>query len=182
MNIFYLDQNPIQAAMYHNNSHVVKMVLETAQILSTTHRFLDGELHYELSKKGRKLKRYKLPDSRESILYKATHINHGSVRWVRQSSENYKWLYSLFEALLNEFEFRFGKEHKSKSLLYALSELPKNLPVGDFSELYLAMPDYCKIYDELNNTLSIESYRNYYILEKSKLNKYSKREIPYWLI
>jgi hypothetical protein len=43
MNIFVLDTNPAKAAKYHNNKHCVKMILETAQLLSTAHRIIDGK-------------------------------------------------------------------------------------------------------------------------------------------
>lgn len=176
MNIFYLDHNPIKSAMFHNNKHVVKMIVETAQILSTAHRILDGELYHVLSKKGRKLKRFKLNDSRESVLYKATHINHRSVVWARKSEENYKWLFCLFESLLDEYTFRYCKVHKSDDLKFHLSFSPKNIDkLTKFSEPPQAMPDYCK--DES----SVIAYRNYYRLEKSSFNKYTKRQIPEWL-
>ena len=44
MNIFYLHENPEICAEYHCDKHVVKMILETAQMLSTAHRIIDGEL------------------------------------------------------------------------------------------------------------------------------------------
>jgi hypothetical protein len=43
MNIFYLDKDPIKAAEYSCDKHVVKMILESAQMLCTAHRVLDGE-------------------------------------------------------------------------------------------------------------------------------------------
>ena len=61
----------------------VKMILEYAQLLSTAHRVLDGTITIGLSKTGRKVKRYVLPDDRDSILYSATHINHPSAIWAR---------------------------------------------------------------------------------------------------
>ena len=43
MNIFYLSTNTDECARYHCDKHVVKMILETAQMLSTAHRVLDGD-------------------------------------------------------------------------------------------------------------------------------------------
>ena len=43
MNIFYLDRDPVIAAQMMCDKHVVKMILESAQMLSTAHRVLDGD-------------------------------------------------------------------------------------------------------------------------------------------
>ena len=64
MNIFYLHKDPQQCARLHCDKHVVKMIIEYAQLLSTTHRVLDGELFFDKAKNGRKLRRFKLPDER----------------------------------------------------------------------------------------------------------------------
>jgi hypothetical protein len=71
--------------------HVVKMILETAQLLSTAHRLLDGTESIDTSS-GRKKRVYTLPDERDAVLYSATHANHPSAVWARQSVENYNWL------------------------------------------------------------------------------------------
>lgn len=175
MNIFYLDSNPEKSAKYHNDKHVVKMILEYAQLLSTAHRVLDGTEYFDLSSNNRKIKRYKLNDDREQKLYKATHVNHPSAAWVRESTENYYWLYKMFHTLCNEYTYRYGKVHKSSELLLPLGFYPKNLKEGKRTKVPQAMPDYCKDEDP------VIGYRTYYILEKSKINKYTKRKIPDWL-
>ena len=96
MNIFYLHNDPKTCAEMHVDKHCVKMILEYAQLLSTAHRVLDGTLNVGLSASGRKKTSYVLMDQRESVLYSATHINHPSAIWVRQSDKNYDWLFSLF--------------------------------------------------------------------------------------
>ena len=78
------------------------MILEYAQLLSTTHRFLDGTLSTGISNTGRKQTRYVLPDERDNILYKSTHINHPSAVWVRQSRDNYAWLWQLLKEVCKE--------------------------------------------------------------------------------
>ena len=100
MNIFYLDHDVTKCAEMHNDKHVVKMILEYAQLLSTAHRVLDGTLIDGYSKTGRKQKRYVLSGNLDSILYASTHINHPSAVWVRQSDKNYSWLFEMFESLL----------------------------------------------------------------------------------
>ena len=175
MNIFYLDHDVSNCAMMHNDKHCVKMILEYAQLLSTAHRVLDGTQSIGLSKTGRKQTRYVLPDGRESLLYSATHINHPSAVWVRQSDANYAWLYRLFGALMDEYTHRYGKIHSSERLSHALSYRPKNIPVGPFTEPTPAMPDEVKIPGD-----SIASYRNYYINNKNHLANWKKRNIPSW--
>ena len=69
MNIFYLHEDPIQNAKWHVDKHVVKMVTEYAQLLSTAHRILDGEMYYGKIPNGRNIKE-RLPDKREDILFK----------------------------------------------------------------------------------------------------------------
>ena len=77
MNIFYVHETPSICAQQHVDKHVVKMILEYAQLLSTAHRVLDGVESIGLSKTGRKAKRYVLSDQRDSILYNATHLKIG---------------------------------------------------------------------------------------------------------
>ena len=91
MNIFYLDEDPRQCAEWMVDKHIVKMILETAQLLSTAHRVLDGIESIDTSS-GRKKKVYKLNDDRDLVLYSATHINHPSALWARQAEEQYHWL------------------------------------------------------------------------------------------
>ena len=93
MNIFYLDQNPRICAEMHLDKHVVKMILEYAQLLSTAHRVLDGEEYFDMTINGRKIKRWRMSNSyMENGLMKASHINHPSNIWLRQSKQNYHHL------------------------------------------------------------------------------------------
>ena len=85
MNIFYLSDNPESAARQHCDKHIVKMVIEYAQLLSTAHRMLDGKEYIDVTANNRKIKRWRMEDGREAILYKASHINHPSAVWVRKS-------------------------------------------------------------------------------------------------
>ena len=61
MNIFHLDRDPVQSAQWMIDKHVVKMIVESAQLLSTAHRVLDGEEYYDKNKNGHKLKRWLHP-------------------------------------------------------------------------------------------------------------------------
>ena len=175
MNIFYLDHDVTKCAEMHNDKHVVKMILEYAQLLSTAHRVLDGVQFTGVSKTGRKQTRYVLSGSRESVLYSATHINHPSAIWVRQSDKNYSWLFDMFQALLEEYTYRYGKTHACDKLVWALEVRPNNIPRENFTEPTPAMPDEVKIAGD-----SIKSYRNYYINNKTHLASWKKRSTPGW--
>jgi hypothetical protein len=180
VNIFYLDHDVRKCAEMHNDKHVVKMILEYAQLLSTAHRVLDGVELEGLSDSGRKRKFWTLGDSRDYTLYKATHINHPSAVWVRQSVQNYMWLAEMLEVLCGEYTYRYGKVHKVErdGLMQLLkNEFPKNLPIAPFTEPTPAMPDDVKIIGD-----SIKSYRNYYINNKAHLANWKKRTTPEWYI
>ena len=75
MNIFYLDNDPKVAAEMHCDKHVVKMLVEYAQILSTAHRMVDGEKYIGKSKLGRKVTRYRLKKLREHCIQRSCHFN-----------------------------------------------------------------------------------------------------------
>ena len=157
MNIFYLHTDPRVAARYHNDKQVVKMILESAQMLSTAHRELDDDV--------------------DDILYRSTHKNHPSTKWARENITNYMWLYFLFEALCDEYTHRYGKVHLTdKKLRNILQHNPKNIsPDSSFIQPPQCMPDEYKI--EGN---SVKAYRNYYMGEKSGFAKWSKRRKPLW--
>jgi len=177
MNIFYLHHNPKTCAEMHNNSHCVKMILETAQLLSTAHRVLDGQETTVITEKGRKAKRWILSDDRNEILYSATHMNHPSAVWCRQNKSNYYWLSLLLKQLCKEYTYRYGKVHKCEQsgLVEKLQWTPNNIPIGEFTEPTPAMPDIYKVVND-----SITSYRNYYNGAKTHLAKWKNRNIPEW--
>ena len=176
MNIFYLHPDPKICAELHNDKHVVKMILEYAQLLSTAHRFLDGIQSVGVSKTNRKQTRYVISDEREHTLYLSTHTNHPSAIWVRQSYENYEWLYKLFIAVLNEYTYRYGRIHASARLIDALYTPPTHIPKGvGFTEPTPAMPDEYKVSGN-----SVRSYINYYLGAKQHLASWKKRQIPEW--
>lgn len=173
MNLFYLHKDPVECAKMHCDKHTVKMILELAQMLSTAHRFLDGKEYIDQGKNGRKIKRWFLDGDIENILYKATHLNHPSAKWVRETSENYIFTYALFLALCEEYTFRYKKTHLTQIKLQdALSILPKNIVIGSMTEVPQAMPEYCR------RPCSIDAYRNYYITEKSSILQYTNRDVP----
>lgn len=173
MNIFYIHTDPVIAAQAMTDKHVVKMILESAQLLSTAHRYLDGKEYIQLSKSGARLRKWNHPDPHlDATLYKSTHINHPSGIWVRQSKQNYMWLYRHFIALSQEYNRRYGKQHLSYMLLAdILATAPKNIPDIPQTPLLVAITD--TQWHVANNPL--QSYRNYYVGEKLKTEKDTQR-------
>ena len=158
MNIFFLDNEPHLAAQYQCDKHVVKMILESAQLLCTAHHLAPC---------------WELPDK----FYKATHINHPCSKWVRERTANYCWLGCHAFALCNEYTYRYNKIHASKPIIeWCLDNIP-NIPWGFTSTPALAMPNEYKCDDP------VESYRNYYREVKLKTIqcRWTKREKPEWL-
>ena len=136
MNIFYLDTDPAEAARMQCDRHVVKMILETAQLLSTAHHELDGE----------------------SPAYKPTHKNHPSAVWVRSSTTAYRWAWQHLQSLGSEYQRRYGKTHKTiREHLDALYSAPKAIPAGEFTDPPQCMPDEYKRDD---TTLAYQLYYN----------------------
>lgn len=177
MNIFYISADPAQAAEWMVDKHVVKMILESAQLLSTAHRILDGTETMGKTATGRNAKRWILPDARESVLYSATHVNHPSAVWCRQSVMNYNWLADHMFALFNEYTYRYNKQHKCEGeLSYMLQSPPLNLKEYDMTVMPSAMADEYKISDD-----PITNYRNYYKVGKSRMHKWTNRKPPEWI-
>ena len=158
MNIFYLDRDPKIAAQMHCDKHVVKMILESAQMLSIAHRVLDGD---------------EIADSKG--LYKMIHKNHPCAIWARTNSENYGWLWSLYDNLMKEYTYRYYKHHASERMIHNLWALPQNMPHGDFTDPPQCMPDYCK------NDDTVSAYQSYYIVEKSDFATWKRRVKPEWI-
>jgi len=177
MNIFYVDQCPVKSAKSLVDKHVVKMILETAQLLSTAHRIIDGELYQGLSNSGRKAKRWRLKDTREDILYSATHINHPSAVWVRQSVENYNWLVDHLFALSDEYTYRYDKQHVTIAKMgYEIQSPPHGLKEWDMTPMPSCMDKQYIISDD-----PIVNYRNYYIHGKKHIHAWKRREAPDWI-
>lgn len=176
MNRFVLHEDPFIAAKMHCDKHVVKMILEEAQMLSTAHRLLDGE-EYVDDTGGRKIKRWSLPNvEKELVLYKATHVKHPCTVWSMQSKANYVWSLQLLEGLLNEYTHRYGKHHKTEYVYERLLDAPKNIPIGPLTMFPQAMPDACK------RDNPVDGYRTYYIEHKKDFAKWTSRPQPEWWI
>jgi len=154
MNIFFLDENPTLSAQYHVDKHVVKMILETAQLLCGVHHMTDQVT--------------------DQVPYKLSHKNHPCSIWCRESLSNYLYLCELGLELSKEYTYRYGKRHKSQDVIeWCLINKP-NIPDIEFTDPAKAMPDEFKV-DSV-----VESYRNYYMVAKSNLAAWKNREKPFW--
>jgi len=174
MNIFVLDNDPAVSAHMMCDKHVVKMIVETAQMLSTVHRYLDGQQYIDVSANNRRIKRWNHP-THDQILYKSVMLNHPCTVWARTSHMNYHWLAGHGMALCNEYDHRYNNHHMTTRLMRWLrGNPPKNIPHGKLTPFAQAMPDQYKSQD------AVEAYRNYYLGEKAGFAKWTNREIPEW--
>jgi len=173
MNLFVLDEDPVVAAISQCDAHVVKMILETSQMLSTAHRILDGNM----IKSPRK--HWVLPDTREEILYRCTHFNHPCNVWIRESKQNYLWAFRHLEALSQEFEHRFKKTHKSwEKLSEVLSNTPNSISDSGMTPFRLAMGAEPQCIDPRD---PVGSYRKFYATKQKRFKmRWTDREIPEW--
>lgn len=162
----------------HCDKHVVKMIIEYAQLMSTAHRILDGEEYIDKTSNGRRIRRWRHSEPQMEIgLMKASHINHPSAVWVRYSRENYIWLYNMWYYLLKEYTHRYGKKHACSKYMDFLYLPPLNITKKYFTTPTPAMPDDCKILGD-----SLSSYKKYYIEKKVRFAKWTNRQTPIWFI
>ncbi len=164
MNIFVLHLNPRLAAEMHCDKHVVKMILETAQLLYSAHWLLCPE---------------ELPEG----AYKKTHVNHPCSIWVRQSIVNYHWLCELGWWLCKEYQYRYpksNKPHKTEThILWLRDHPPKNIPLVDATPFPQAMPV------EFKHSDPVVAYETFYRESKMKARgivQYTRRPTPAFLL
>lgn len=162
MNIFFLNLDPKKCAQMHLDKHVVKMILESVQLLCSAHH-----IH---------------PNTNYNPPYKLTHKNHPCAIWVRQSLSNYLWLIKLTRELCIEYTFRYSKKHKCEEYL---DDLENNVPlIVDIGLTIpaMAMPDTykSKLSESFNDNIEavIDAYKQYYFFEKNSILTWKKREIP----
>lgn len=158
MNIFILDDDPKLAAQAHVDSHIVKMPIEIAQLLSTAHR---------------------LNNSSNDILYKITHKNHPCAIWTRSSQDSYNYTTQIGLFLCEEYTHRYNKIHASSKVIEWCKNNPLSLPDINLNPAQ-AMPE---IHKDIN---PIKAYRQYYATKTHKTNGkimmiYTNREPPKWL-
>jgi hypothetical protein len=154
MNIFALDSDPVRAAEYMCDKHVVKMALETAQLLCTA-----------LAQHGA-----------EELPYKPTHRNHPCTIWAAESRANFLWLAEHGDAICREYSKRYGgREHKSRAVIVRAAEQSAKIPERSLTRFAQAMPDQYK------NADPVAAYRAYYIGDKARFASWrAPAVVPDW--
>jgi len=127
MNIFVLDKDPIKSAQLQKDRHVIKMCLESCQLLCNCF-------------------------DQDEVPYKRTHYNHPCSKWARESEENFNWLKQHAIALCEEYTFRYGKIHKCKQVINNLPEFKCNNK--QMTKFALAMPEQYKEEDEVKSYIN----------------------------
>lgn len=155
MNIFAVSYNTKECAVALDDKRLVKMVLETAQMLSTA--------MYAHSVSGP---------------YKPTHKNHPCTIWVGASQGNYQWTISLFTELLQEYTYRYNRQHKCRELYGIFDAFSKYTLTDGGGRTDFAN---CTIYKEISDP--INAYRKYLIYKwdnDKRAPKWTNREPPDW--
>jgi len=198
LNIFVLDPCPWQAAKQHCDKHVVKMILEYGQMLSTAHRLLDGQPITAIDPENRRRpkKMWLFPGEQPYLnadldedgnwvyrwiilnqsIYNVAHANHPCSAWARETDANYHWLRQLFSACLDEYTRRYGKVHSAARLEELLTRAPHGVKRSQQTPFPLAMPE------EFKNEDAVEAYRNFYAGAKARFAKWTDVPVPKWFI
>lgn len=151
MNIFVLDMDIEKCANYHNDRHVVKMITEHTQMLSTACRLFGVDQGYRI-----------------------THINHPCNIWTRTSLDNWLWLRDLTEALHNEWQIRYNHSHNHKAFEVAMGLDNPNISRNGLTKFVQAMPL------EYVNVNPIQAYRNYYMGDKRYIASWRNGKPSWW--
>lgn len=151
MNIFALSYNVEECAIWHLDKHIVKMPLETAQMLCTV-----------LNKLG------------ISTPYKPVHAKHPCTLWAGINQSNFRWLSNLGLELCKEYNYRYQKEHACHKVIMECISSTDKLPEGNLTPFAQAMPD------EYKNPDPIIAYQNYYKFGKSHIASWKLRSKPAW--
>lgn len=151
MNIFVLDDDPTKCVVQYPDKHVVKMITESVQMLSTANR-VNGV----------------------DIGYRKTHANHPCTIWVRSSLSNYFWVCELVEAMHKEWQYRYNHVHNHKAFDMYLTIPILDIPDHGLTQFVQCMPE------EYRSDSAIDAYRRFYIKDKWHIRQYTKRDIPEW--
>lgn len=204
MNIFVLNHNPYTAAAQHCDKHVLKMIIEYGQLMSTAHRLLDG-VRTEATGVWAKPKTFHLLQGERvvekeivkeildeegnhvetriehklvienPVCYNLTHANHPCGIWTRETDANYHWLQMLFTGTMQEYNRRYGKAHAASQVHPFLSRAPRNIPRGQLTPFALAMPDEFKVQDD-----AVASYQAFYVGSKARFARWTNTPAPEW--
>lgn len=156
MNIFILHSDAKENAKLYCDKHLVKMILESVQILCSVSR----------------LKGIEAP-------YKLTHENHPCVKWVAQSEAHWDMLINMVVALNNEYKFRYNKNNNHKSYEVMKKLVKPSFSLTEATGQFFAVVDEVKL---LGLKEVISEYRKYYKDKYGKMKMtWKNREVPNFL-
>lgn len=170
MNLFLLSLDRKECVSWYADKHIVKMILELAQLLYGVWGAVEDPVWRDHAPKGG---------------YKMTHINHPTAKWMRASKQNYIFAASFAHPMLDEYTKRYNKIHGCKIHLdWLVANIPPSLPDGPLTQLPQAMPSQYKVNDGCGTMEdTVTAYRAYYAGDKVKNIKitYTNAEWPHWL-
>ena len=174
MNVFCLDRDPTKAAEMMCDKHVVKMIIETCQILSAV---IDVNYIDEHRAKGWKSK----PSQQLGCPnYPPAHVKHPATLWAIEARGNAVWLCKHLRELCRQYYLRYdNKSHKLEGC----------------TQIYEAQLQYCKFKQERKTEFvqaitdkrwhrkdPVEAYRTYYNMEKFTFAKWKLGNKPEWFV
>jgi hypothetical protein len=186
MNIFHLDKDPVKAAEYMADKHVVKMCLEYSQLLCTSHWVgWQKMLKPPAELKGKNLKEWlgqSIPHPDLVPQYSMTHVNHPSAKWARECWGNYNWLVRHALALCNEYTRRYGRTIKCEAVIRWAGRFPPPLFENTNPDSPMAMTPFATAMPEIYKVQGdpVQSYRNYYHGSKVRFAKWKYTSPPPW--
>ena len=161
MNIFAVHDDPCVAATQLCDKHVVKMIVEGCQMLSTNHRLSGSHVVYA-----------------PVNLYKQSFQNHPCTIWARATTANYMWLAEHTHELSLEYTRRYNKIHKAHDMtVWFTKYYPLRIPDGELTPFAQAMPEEFKVPGD-----AVAAYRKYYIGAKSRFAKWKFTKTPDWYV
>ena len=163
MNMFILDSDPIKAAQLNADTHCSKIILEIAQMLCTTYNLQGIEAPY-----------------------KTCHVNHPVTKWIRSSYDNFMWAVMHGAALYEEKLFRTGKGHKSADIITWAFSYSKDLkfPNTGLEPFAIAINEnaLCRKDPSFDESDPVKCYQLYYKYDKKNIAKWTKRDIPEFML
>lgn len=152
MNIFILDNDLEKCARYHSDKHVIKMILESTQMLCTV-----------------------LHQNGLEAPYRPTHFHHPCTLWAGESLANWKWLKKLTLKLNDEYKYRYRHKVDHKSAAAAKSLPLPPIPDIGLTEFAQAVPEIYRVPGD-----AVRAYRKFYLAEKASFATWTRRSIPEW--
>ena len=150
MNIFILSRDPVEAAKWQCDKHIVKMCSESAQMLCSVHE--PGVAPW-----------------------KRSHYNHPCTVWTRTSVDNYRWHILHALALCEEYTQRYGRRHAAQDVIEWCKNNEPELPSAGLTPFPRAIKD-----PTYHDQDIVTSYRAYYIGDKSRFARWRYSSPPPW--